>query len=82
MNVKEIPISEFRTQFLAILRGVQKAKKPVRITRYGNPLVEIVPVARSPRPASWMGSMKGTVETLGDIVSPANEESDWEVLRD
>ena len=32
--------------------------------------------------AAWIGSMKGTFEILGDIVSPANDEEEWEVLRD
>jgi hypothetical protein len=26
--------------------------------------------------------MKGTVEILGDIIAPANDEDDWAVLRD
>jgi hypothetical protein len=30
----------------------------------------------------WIGSMKGTFEILGDIVSPADDEQDWAVLRD
>jgi hypothetical protein len=33
-------------------------------------------------PADWIGSMKDTIEILGDIVSPANDEDDWEVLQD
>ena len=33
-------------------------------------------------PADWMGSMKDTIEILGDIVSPAADEDDWEVLQD
>ncbi len=36
----------------------------------------------SPPVPDWLGSMKGSFEILGDIVSPASEESDWEVLRD
>ena len=82
MNVKEIPISEFRAKCLAILRRVQKTKRPVRITRYGKPLVEIVPAARSAATSDWMGSMRGQIKILGDIVSPASEESEWDVLRD
>ena len=31
---------------------------------------------------AWFGSMKDTFEILGDIVSPANDEDEWEVLRD
>jgi hypothetical protein len=34
------------------------------------------------KPADWIGSMKDTIEILGDIVSPANDEDDWEVLQD
>jgi prevent-host-death family protein len=79
--VKEIPISEFRAKCLAILRQVQRTRKPVRITRCGNPVAEIVP-ARLPARPDWMGSMKGQIEILGDIVSPASEESEWEALRD
>ena len=32
--------------------------------------------------ADWMGSMKDTTQILGDIVSPANDVDDWEVLQD
>ena len=31
---------------------------------------------------AWIGSMKDSIEIVGDIVSPADEEADWEVLRD
>jgi hypothetical protein len=33
-------------------------------------------------PTAWIGSMKGTFEILGDILSPASDEQDWEALRD
>jgi prevent-host-death family protein len=79
--VKEVPISEFRAKCLAILRRVQKTKKPVRITRFGKPLVEVIPVPPT-RSRNWMGSMKGKIEILGDIVSPASEEADWEASQD
>jgi hypothetical protein len=29
-----------------------------------------------------MGSMRGKMEILGDIISPAADEDEWEVLRD
>jgi hypothetical protein len=32
--------------------------------------------------ARWIGSMLDSIRIIGDIVSPANDESDWEVLRD
>lgn len=32
--------------------------------------------------ARWIGSMRDSIQILGDVVSPANDEADWEVLRD
>jgi hypothetical protein len=32
--------------------------------------------------SSWIGSMKNSTRIKGDIVSPATNEDDWEVLRD
>jgi len=79
--MEEIAISEFKAKCLALLDQVQKTKKPILITRFGKPVAEVIPP--SPKPTSdWMGSMKGSMKILGDIVSPASEESEWEVLRD
>ena len=79
--MKEIAISEFKAKCLSLLDEVQKTKKPIVVTRFGKPVAEIGPV--SPKPmASWIGSMKGEVKFLGDIISPASDEDDWEVLRD
>lgn len=79
--MREIAISEFKAKCLALLDQVQKTKKPIRVTRFGKPIAEVVPPSPAPAP-DWIGSMKGRIEILGDIVSPANEESDWEALRD
>ena len=79
--MKEIAISEFKAKCLALLDQVHKTKQPIRITRRGHPVAEVV--APSPvRASDWMGSMKDRIQILGDIVSPASDESDWEVLRD
>ena len=80
MVMKEIAISEFKAKCLALLDQVQKTKKPLRITRFGKPVAEVVPASPAPT-TEWMGSMKDTIEIVGDVVSPANQESDWEVLR-
>jgi prevent-host-death family protein len=79
--MEHIAISEFKAKCLALLEQVQKTKKPIRVTRFGRVVAEVVPVSPD-SPAPWIGSMKDRIEILGDIVSPANEESDWEVLRD
>jgi prevent-host-death family protein len=82
MNMEEIAISEFKAKCLGLLQRVQKTKTPIRITRFGKPIAEVVPPSPKPDRANWLGSMAGTAETLGDIISPVIEESDWEALRD
>lgn len=79
--MKEVAISEFKAKCLAILDQVQKTKRPVRITRRGKPVAEVVP-PQPPTTRDWMGSMKGEVKILGDIISPATDPEEWEVLRD
>jgi prevent-host-death family protein len=80
MVMKEVAISEFKAKCLALLQQVQKTKKPIRVTRFGRPIAEIVPPSPTV-PLDWMGSMKHTIEIVGDIVAPANEENEWQVLR-
>jgi prevent-host-death family protein len=80
--MKEVAISEFKTKCLALLDQVQKTRKPIRVTRFGKPVAEVVPAAAKPTEAAWFGSMKGSIEILGDIISPANDEDEWEALRD
>jgi prevent-host-death family protein len=80
--MREVTISEFKAKCFSLLDQVQKTKQPLRVTRFGKPIAEIVPPAPQPSQADWIGSMKGTIEILGDIISPASDEQDWEVLRD
>jgi prevent-host-death family protein len=81
MHMKEVAVSEFKAKCLALLQQVQKTKKPIRVTRFGKPVAEIVPPSAE-SPKDWLGSMKREIEIVGDIVSPANVPEDWETLRD
>lgn len=77
-KVKEIAISEFKAKCLGILERVRKTRTPVRVTRFGEPVAEVVPPSPKKRPANWLGCMKGTARIVGDIVSPVGSENDWE----
>jgi hypothetical protein len=79
--MQEMAISEFKAKCLAMLDQVCKTKKPLRITRFGKPIAEVVPPSSVQGRAAWIGSMRDSVEIVGDIISPANEESEWEALR-
>jgi prevent-host-death family protein len=80
--MEEISISEFKAKCLALLEQVRKTKKPIRITKFGKPIAEVVPPSPTTQSGQWIGSMKGKMEILGDIVSPVIDESDFEALRD
>ncbi|MGH9498929.1 MAG: hypothetical protein ACRD3L_07275 [Terriglobales bacterium] len=56
-------------------------EKPIRVTRFGQPVAEIVPPTPQPRSKSWLGAMAGSVEIVGDIVGPSGRFEDWEAFR-
>jgi prevent-host-death family protein len=78
----EVSISEFKAKCLALLEQVRRTRQPIRITRHGKPVAEVVPPAPPFDRAAWIGSMKDSMEIVGDIMSPANDEDEWEVLRE
>ncbi|MGH9580510.1 MAG: type II toxin-antitoxin system Phd/YefM family antitoxin [Terriglobales bacterium] len=80
--MEEVAISEFKAKCLALLERVRKTRKPIRVTRFGKPVAEVVPPSPAAGPAEWLGSMGETIEIVGDIVTPVIEESDFEALRD
>jgi prevent-host-death family protein len=78
----EVAISEFKVKCLALLEQVRRTRQPIRITRHGKPVAEVVPPLPVGDRSAWIGSMKGRMEILGDIISPASDEDEWEALRD
>ena len=71
---EKIPAGEFKAKCLKILDEVQRQRKQVVVTKRGKPVAKLVPV--NEHPESLIGSMRGTMEILGDIVSPLDVE--WE----
>lgn len=67
-NMKEIPISKFKATCLAVLEQVRKTKRPVRVTRFGKAVAEVVPPSPQPKNKRASGFMTGRVEIVGDIV--------------
>ncbi len=79
-TMEEITISKFKATCLAVLERVRRTRQPVRVTRFGEPVAEIVPSSEAPREKLKLGSMAGTARIKGDIIAPASDEKDWEVL--
>ncbi len=69
-SIQEISISEFKAKCLALLDEVNKTKTPLRVTRRGKPIADVIPASSEAEGRSWIGSMSGSIDIVGDIVSP------------
>jgi prevent-host-death family protein len=74
-----MPISKFKATCLAALERVRRTGRPLRVTRFGKPVADVVPAAPEKPQADWLGSLQGTLEVRGDIVAPSSELAKWEV---
>lgn len=80
--METIAISKFKATCLAVLERVRKTGEPVLVTRFGEPVAEVIPPPTPPRPKHWLGALRNSGRILGDIQSPAVPEEEWEVLRE
>ena len=86
--MEEIPISKFRAKCLAVLEQVRVTGKPVRVTRFGKPVAEVLPVAeviKGKKQRRILGTMAGRITILGDVLDSmyteegmAEEEKKWD----
>ena len=81
VKMETVPISKFKATCLALLQKVKRTGKPILVTRRGEPIAEVVPPSPPAARAGWLGTFASTGKILGDVVSPASAETDWEVLR-
>jgi prevent-host-death family protein len=71
---EKIPAGEFKAKCLQVIDEVQRLRMPVIITKRGKPVAKLVPLDEHLE--SFVGSMKGTMEIIGDIISPIDVK--WE----
>ena len=79
--MEEIAVSKFKATCLAVIERVRKTGEPVLLTRFGKPVAQLGPPPLPRHPKKWIGLFEGQGMTLGDIISPAVDPEDWEVLR-
>ena len=80
--MEHITLSKFRATYLAVLERLRRIGAPVIVTRRRVAIAEIKHPPDLERDASWLGSMPGRLEIVGDIVAPEECERAWEALRD
>ena len=66
-------ISKFKATCLATLERVRRTGRPLRVTRFGKAVADIVPPSPERRRPEWLGSLRGTLEIRGDIVTPSSD---------
>ena len=79
--MNDVSISEFKAKCLGLIEQVHKTRQPLRITRHGRPVAEVIP-AGPDRKRKFLGDMVGTAVIVGDIVSPVIDLNEFEAFRD
>ena len=77
-----ISVSKFKATCLAVLEEVRRTGQSIVITKRGVPIADVTPTSVGNASASWMGSMSGTCEIVGDIVGTFMDPDDWDALRE
>ena len=73
---REIPAGEFKARCLALMDEVQQSGGEYVITKRGVPVARLLPASAERR--ALLGSLTGTVTTVGDLVSPLDDP--WTAL--
>ncbi len=72
--------SDFKARCLSVLDEVSRTGEQITILKRGKPVARLVPAAGAG--TKWpQERLKGSVEILGDIVSPAVDPGEWEAER-
>ncbi len=80
-SMHEVAISEFKAKCLSLLEQVNKTKTPLRVTRRGKPVADVIPPSTASEERDWIGSMSDSLEIIGDIISPVIETQEIEALK-
>jgi prevent-host-death family protein len=76
--VSEIPLTQFKANCLAIVKGVHNRRPPeIVVTKHGRPYVKVVAVEAGKR--EIFGYLKGLAKIHGDLTKPTGAE--WEARR-
>ncbi len=73
-------VSRFKATCLEVLQRVKRTGRPVLVTRFGQPVAEVVPPPVEGPTSGWLGAMAGRGRIVGDVVAPAGGSREWEAL--
>lgn len=74
--MKTMNASDFKTKCLAIFDEIAKTGESITILKHGKPVAQVLPAVE--REYGYpQDTLKGTVEILDDIISPALPAEAW-----
>lgn len=76
-----VTAAEFKAKCLSLMDQVQQGGEDITITKRGKPVARLVAVS-APKPEFLFGCMKGSVEILGDLITPVLTPEEWGVPRE
>jgi antitoxin (DNA-binding transcriptional repressor) of toxin-antitoxin stability system len=79
--MESMPISRFKATCLATLERVRRTGRPLRVTRFGKPVADIVPPSMDRAAPEWLGALRGMARVTGDITVPSSELVDWKTSK-
>jgi prevent-host-death family protein len=71
-----IAAGEFKAKCLKLLDQVAETHEPLIITKHGKPVAQLVHIRGG---EDFVGSMRGSVLYMGDVISPIDVE--WEAMK-
>lgn len=77
----EMAVSKFKATCLAALSRVRRTGRPLRVTRFGRPLADVMPPSQPAADGEWLGAMRGRGTLADDLISPAANAAAWDALK-
>lgn len=77
----EVSISDSKPSASRCSNRCARLANPSASRANGKPVAEVIRATPTVDRSKWIGSLKDT-KIIGDIISPANDEDEWEVLGD
>ena len=72
----EVPASEVKNAWHEFIDRVRRTREEIVVTRYGKPVMRLVPIEESTDAPGVFGFLAGTVTVHGDLIAPTGEA--WE----
>ena len=79
--MEAMPISKFKAHCLSVMDRVRRTGRPVRVTRYGRPVADVVPASAPAQAPRALGFLTSRTTVARDIVAPVVEPGAWAALR-